>query len=1445
MNARSTSSFYLVLLAVLAIGCGGDGDGVAKGDNCPHNYNPDQADMDSDGIGDACDNENENDVVDSDSEIPDDGDSAVDTGKTDTDITDTADTDLVATTWYLDSDSDGFGDPATSYQAVEAPPSYVADSTDCDDSDVGIHPGANEVCDEVDNDCDGAIDEGVTSTFYRDADSDSFGDANSTAQACKVSDGYSEDSTDCDDANPVVFPGADETCDDLDNDCDGVTDEDAVDALTWYVDNDGDGSGNAHEALVACEAPTGYVADGTDCDDTRNDANPGASEVCDNADNDCDGVIDEGVTEMFFMDADGDNYGDASEASVACVAPNGYVLDSTDCDDANAAAYPNAPESCDSADNDCDGVVDESDAVDAATWYVDTDGDGFGDLGFGLINCTQPRGYVSDSTDCDDTDSGVYPGADEFCNETDDDCDGTADEEVIDAATWHEDADRDGYGNVSEVEVACEAPTGYVVDSTDCDDTRSDKHPGASEIDCTDPTDYNCDGSTGYADVDNDGAAACVDCNDANPNIHSGAPEYCNGIDDDCNGTIDENSAVDATTWHPDIDQDGFGDPATGVPLCGSLPGYVADNTDCDDTLSSVNPTADEYCDGKDNNCNGVADEEAVDATTWYQDRDSDGYGVDSVTEIACEQPSDFAIESGDCNDSDTRYHPNATESCVDSIDYNCDGSTAYANADGDAYAACNDCDDYNSDVYPGADEVCDGVDNDCDGVTDRGAIDETEWYADMDQDGYGDSVHPLDSCTQPYGYVGDASDCNDGNVNVRPGAPEFCDGEDDDCDGTIDENDAVDAPTWYYDPDHDLRGDYHTLVQCYQPAGYVEIGGDCNSANNLVFPGAPEICDGQDNDCDGTVDETAPATVTWYLDLDSDGFGNTVITVSDCRVRTGYSFMGGDCDDSNFNINPVAPEVCDNIDNDCDGAADNGVTVTYYLDWDGDDHGDARTSTAVCSQPTGYVTDNTDCDDGDSDSYPSADEFCDGRDNDCDGSADENSVDAQDWYLDADGDRYGDENVSVEACEAPGAEFVSNDIDCDDTDPTINPLQFEICDGIDNDCDGAIDENDAVDASTWYLDHDGDGYGSSATIRACYQPTGYSSGSGDCNDSSTNFRPGATEYCTDPSDYNCDGQVGYADADNDGVAACEDCDDTRANVYPGASEICDGRDNDCNGVIDEDSAINTTTWYLDQDGDGHGFDYSWNACSAPTGYVGTSDDCNDGLADVYPRATELCDGIDNDCDGSVDEGLTWFTWYRDADLDGFGALMGFVSECTQPDGYVAAGQTDCDDANDTVYPGATELCDGIDNDCNGHSDDNTPDSILWYLDADSDGYGSVVGVTASCTVVSGYVTNSRDCNDGNETMNPAADEVCNGADDDCDGATDESATDASIRYLDVDGDGFGVYAVSSCDPLSSSWTESGGDCNDGDSQTYPGATELCDGRDNDCDGSVDEIGCP
>ena len=276
------------------------------------------------------------------------------------------------------TDSDGDG-----YDATE----------DCDDNNSVIHPGADEICDGVDNNCDGQADEGVTEVFYADRDEDGFGDPSSTAEACEQPPGYVSTGTDCDDGSDATWPGASEQCDGEDNDCDGAVDEEVM--FAWYADADGDGFGNPDSQHPTCDPPPGYVTDGTDCDDTEERAHPGREEVCDTVDNDCDGAVDEDVTDTYYRDEDGDGYGLSAKTTEACAVPSGYSDLSGDCDDGDRAISPSAAEVCDDADNDCDGGID-TDAVDQSAWYADSDGDGFGDASVSAASCDAPSGYVAD-----------------------------------------------------------------------------------------------------------------------------------------------------------------------------------------------------------------------------------------------------------------------------------------------------------------------------------------------------------------------------------------------------------------------------------------------------------------------------------------------------------------------------------------------------------------------------------------------------------------------------------------------------------------------------------------------------------------------------------------------------------------------------------------------------------------------------------------------------------------------------------------------------------------------------------------------------------------------------------------------------------------------------------------------------------------------------------------
>jgi len=460
--------------------------------------------------------------------------------------------------------------------------------------------------------------------------------------------------------------------------------------------------------------------------------------------------------------------------------------------------------------------------------------------------------------------------------------------------------------------------------------------------------------------------------------------------------------------------------------------------------------------------------------------------------------------------------------------------------------------------------EVCDERDNDCNGLVDDQAVDRSTWYLDVDGDGYG-SVHlSTEACLAPPGYVANGLDCNDTDISVYPGAAEVCDEIDNDCNAEVDEGPAAPS-TWYADSDGDGYGNAAMPVSaCTAPPGYVADSSDCNDLDPASSPVAVEVCDEIDNNCDGQVDEGGAAPSTWYADYDGDTFGNTALSATTCVAPLGFVATGGDCDDLDATSYPGSLELCDGVDNNCEGTVDEGVTGTYYIDSDNDGYGDPGTPLQACFLPAGASANDLDCDDGAANAHPGGVEVCDGIDNDCTGAVDDNALDALTWYLDGDNDGSGAPGTGVSSCSAI-AGTVSNDSDCDDSDADNFPGNLESCDGQDEDCDGSADDG---------FDSDGDGATSCG-------PDGIPGNSDDdCDDNDPGNAPGNAEAC-DGDDNDCDGVVDNGlDGDGDGVTSCgpdgipgnsdDDCDDSDPGNAPGNTETCDGVDNDCDSLIDE-----------------------------------------------------------------------------------------------------------------------------------------------------------------------------------------------------------------------------------------------------------------------------------
>ncbi len=347
--------------------------------------------------------------------------------------------------------------------------------------------------------------------------------------------------------------------------------------------------------------------------------------------------------------------------------------------------------------------------------------------------------------------------------------------------------------------------------------------------------------------------------------------------------------------------------------------------------------------------------------------------------------------------------------------------------------------------------------------------------------------------------------------------------------------------------------------------------------------------------------------------------------------------------------------------------------------------------------------------------------------------------------------------------------------VDCDDGDATRHPGKAEVCNARDDDCDGLTDEG---------FDDDGDDW------PACL----------DCDDTNEAIHPGHPEVCNGRDD-DCNNKTddGFPDADNDKHGAgCGDCLDTDATVFEGAPEVCDGKDNDCDLGVDEG--------FVTTDGDDDG----WNDCG----------DCDDGDETVFPGAPEVCNCVDDDCDGATDEPF-------DLDGDGYGG----GPDC----GLLVCA--DCDDGDAGSFPGAPDPCDGRDNDCDGATDEGYPalDMICDGPDSDKCKHGVFVCNTAKNGVVCGleaFQNLVERCNGLDDDCNGLTDETFSDLGDDCDGSDDDRCAEG---VYGCDEDGFGLVCVEAAGPGHvETCNGNDDDCEGGADEDWPDLGEACDGPDGD-----------
>jgi hypothetical protein len=584
---------------------------------------------------------------------------------------------LTEVNYYSDSDGDTYGFGSATPACVQ-PPNTVTNAADCNDAVFAINPGATEVCNlGIDDDCDGNADDADSNvtgqgTYYSDTDADTYG-VGAPILAC-LQGANADNADDCDDTENAINPGASETCNDLDDDCDTNID-DGLPLFTYYQDADNDLRGNPNVSVMDCGAPAGYVAEPTDCDDAnyKRCPNPWGTTTLNFTNNSA--LLDWEVSPCAI--------GFVVEYRPITVPPTTTWTIITLNETTTPYELTGLPEGTEfqwRVKNICFDTITTNSGYATPMQvfntlyrvYPDNDGDGFGELGAASsFIATYPQaGYSLNDADCDDEVATTHPGAEELCNGIDDDCDIIVEAEVL----WYQDLDGDGKGNPNVFLSSCEPPMGYVANNADCADNSTSPCPKPFAMTTTDITDVSAKVSWENLPCATKYRLEYRRTNPTAPTwtvvypttqsynitglVPGGGKTYQWRVATVCSpeGTSAESgyaAPIQAFTTkykvYTDADIDSYGDSAGSPSYVTSMPqpGYSVNNTDCNDDFDYMHPGAAEVCNGMDDDCDTVIDE----GTNWYQDADEDGLGNAAAAQVSCSQPSGYVVNNMDCDD--------------------------------------------------------------------------------------------------------------------------------------------------------------------------------------------------------------------------------------------------------------------------------------------------------------------------------------------------------------------------------------------------------------------------------------------------------------------------------------------------------------------------------------------------------------------------------------------------------------------------------------------------------------------------------------------------------------------------------------------------------------------------------------------------------------------------